>query len=176
MKKLLIPLIFILFSSTAYACIFPDQTQLYYPIDMEELEDSLYDYDIDYDTINNSIIIDYDEYVLTASKNVVTVLCRDPMFNCIDEDEFEDIVKNLEKWDAYDLSKEDKENIVSLFNRNVIIRKIDKTAIWGFKIKNLLSRYIGNFLCVNYEEIQECKDIWCSSIEFRGKVCPTLKC
>ena len=37
MKKLLIPFIFILFSSIAYACISPDKIQFYYPININEL-------------------------------------------------------------------------------------------------------------------------------------------
>ncbi len=177
MKKLLIPFIFILFSSIAYACISPDKIQFYYPININELKESLDNYDINYEIVNDSIIVNYsNRYAIIGNKNAVTVLCRDPMFDCIDKSEFESIIKNLEKWNAYDLSKEDKENIASLFKRNVIIRKIDRTAIWGFKIKNLLSRYIGNFLCINYEEIQECKGVWCSSIEFSGKACPITKC
>ncbi|MCD6226738.1 MAG: hypothetical protein J7J93_03015, partial [Candidatus Aenigmarchaeota archaeon] len=72
MKKLLIPFIFILFSSIAYACISPDKIQFYYPININELKESLDNYDINYEIVNDSIIVNYNRYAIIGNKNAVT--------------------------------------------------------------------------------------------------------
>lgn len=176
MKKLIIPLIFCLSISVAFACILPDQTKFYYPIDLDDLKDSLRDEKIEHTVIDNDVLIQKNEYSISISDNLVSIVCKDPMFDCIEEAEFEDIINDLEDWKTYDLSKDDKDNIASLFDKNVVIRKIDKTAVWGVKVKNLFLKYTGKLLCVNHEEVKECKDVWCSLTEYRGEACPAYKC
>jgi len=176
MKKVLIPLIFLLSFGLVSACVFPDQIKFYYPIDLDDLKESFDQEKIDYTIVDNTVLIQEDEYSMSINDNVVSIVCKDPMFECIDEADFEDIINNLEDWDAYDLSKDDKENIAALFDKNIVIRKIDKTAIWGTKIKNIFLKYVGKVICVTHEQVQECKDVWCSLTEIRGEACPAYKC
>jgi hypothetical protein len=143
----------------AYACIFPDKTELFYPMNIAQVEKNI---DRDFEKIDGNILIDYDSYRVVINKNSMTVECKVPIFRCVDNKTYRKILEDLENWNAYDLSKEDKDTIASLFGRNVIIRKLEKIDVLRIKIKSMILRFIGKLFCVSYENIVKCKNNWCS--------------
>lgn len=178
MRRIL--LIFILFTlisvTLVSACIFPDSFEFYYPINFEKVKFEIKNLDLDYEIINNTILLDYNEFTLGISNESVVTNCKQPIINCLDNSTLRSILDDLESWGAYDLSKQDKDTIASLYERNIIIRQLEKKDLIKLKIKGFISKIIGKFICTNYEKVNKCINNWCSLKLIKSKGCPILRC
>lgn len=158
-KILLTVVLFLLSSNLVYACIFSDKIEFFYPMNVAQAEKNI---DRDFEKVGGSMLIDYNNYRIVINRDSMIVECKVPIFRCIDNKTYRKILENLESWNVYDLSKEDKDTVASLFDRNTIIRKLEKIDILRIKIKTMILRFIGKFFCVSYENIVKCKANWCT--------------
>ena len=133
------------------ACLFPDKVELWYPMDMEKLNRSG-----EFMLVNNALIKDYGEFMVSVSKGGIRISCTRRYFDCMSNETFRSLLDEMEDYGAFDLSKDDKDTIASLFEMNVIIRKLDRKDMLKVRIKEFIMRFIGKFFCVNYEKLRIC--------------------
>lgn len=168
MKKILLIMIFLLSFSLANACILPDNVELVHEMDLEMLKATNTNHEI----LNEVVLIEYDDFVLTVEESRATITCREVLTDCFDDSDFRSVLDDLENWNAYDLSKEDKDTISSLYQPKVIIKKLESKDLFLLKFKNLIKKIIGMVFCTNYEEVIECDGEWCSLEELNTASCP----
>jgi len=171
MKWILTVITVSLVIASVYACVFPDKVELWYPINIEKLNESN-----EFKIINNALVKEYDEFIVSVSKEGVRIVCTKEYFNCINNKTFRTLLDEMESYGAFDLSKEDKDTIASLFERNVIIKKLERKDLLRVRVKEFIMRFLGRFFCVNYEKVKACKDEWCSLTVEKSNRCPILKC
>ena len=171
MKWILIVVIVSLVIASVNACIFPDKVELWYPINIEKLSGS-----DEFEIVNNALVKEYDEFLVSVSKEGIRVVCTKKYFNCLDNETFRVLLDEMESYGAFDLSKEDKDTIASLFERNVIIKKLERKDLLRVRVKEFIMRFLGRFFCVNYEKVKVCKGGWCSLTVEKSNRCPVLRC
>jgi len=164
MKWLIIALVL----SSVAACVFPDRIELWYPINVTKLKENEY--------FNYGVIKEYEDFFVSVSTDGLRIVCTKKYFNCIDNTTFRNLLDEMENYGAFDLSKEDKDSIASLFERNVIIKRMKKVDLLKIKIKELIMRFLGKLFCVNYEKLKACNNEWCSLTVEKSDKCPILKC
>lgn len=157
--------------STVHACILPDKVELWYDINVERLEKSG-----EFKKVDNALVKEYDEFLVSVAQNGIRIVCTKKYINCLSNETFRSLLDEMESYGAFDLSKEDKDTITSLFERNVIIRKLEKKDLLRVRIKEIIMRFLGRFFCVSYQKVKVCKDEWCSLTVEKSNRCPILKC
>lgn len=173
MNKKIIVISLIIFSfSIVYGCVSPDNIQFQYPIDLDSLKESGKFVKIS----SKELEKDYVDYVVGVNENGVIISCKEIGNNCLDQDLFRKVLQDMEDLKAYDLSKEDKNTISSLFEVNVILREIPKQKIIGVKLKSAILEFLGKIFCTRFEKIIECSGNWCSLQELQSEECPALDC
>jgi len=163
--------------SVSYACIFPDTFGFYHPIDMVILKTELKSERIDFSEVDKNIVLNYDDFILEINENGVEISCKEVFTSCMDSSDFRELLNDLEDWEAFDLSKEEKDTIAGLYQENGFVRKIDKKDFFAVKIKTFMMKVFGKLFCTNYEEIVECKENWCILERVKSDRCDVaLRC
>jgi len=161
-------MLFFIIPNVVSACVFIDKIEFYHPLDVDQLEKNV---DTRFIKVNKTLIINYDEYSLHIDENGFVIKCKDPMFNCVNNKTYKKILERLEDWKAYDLSKEDKEDVSYLVGMNVVLRKLSNTELLKIKMRSVISKFFGNIFCISYEKIIQCKNSWCSLRIERSSKC-----
>lgn len=168
MRKILLITIIFLSMSLVKACIFPDKVDFVYPMNVEMLKATNKNHQL----LDEVVMIEYDDFVLTVEDSRATITCKEVLSECIDNSTFRSVLEDLETWNAYDLSKEDKDTIASLYQPNIIIQKLENKDLFLLKFKSFIMRIIGKIFCTNYERVIECKGEWCSLEMLQSENCP----
>ncbi len=171
MNRKIIAFIFLLSISFAYARVLPNTVQFHYPIDLDTLKITGKFVKISGKELEKS----YDDYTVGVNENGIIITCNEVGTACLDESTFRKILDEMEDLDVYDLSKEQKDIIASLYKSNVIIKNIPKGKVYGVKIKASFLKFIGQMFCTHYEVVQECREDWCSFQELMSEKCAGLE-
>jgi len=170
-KKIVFVLLVLVSFSLAYARVLPDAIQLHFPIDLDPLKITG-----EFVKINNKELEKaYDDYTIGVNENGIIITCNEVGTACLDESKFRKILNDLEDFNAYDLSKEQKDVIASLYKPNIIIKNIPKGKVFSVKIKAKVLEFLGQVFCTHYEIVQECDSDWCSLQEYMSEECAGLE-
>lgn len=172
-KKLLVLLLVSLFLvSIVNACVFPNKLELTYPMNVVALKSMKTDHSM----LGENVLIEYDDFLLTVNENGAIITCKEVFIDCIDNSTFQSVLEDLEDWNAYDLSKEDKDTIANLYQPNIIIRKLENKDLIIVKFKGFVMSLFAKIFCVDYEEILTCENEWCSLETIKSEKCPAARC
>ena len=171
LRKMIVVLLIFLSFSFVYARVLPDTIQLHYPMDLDPLKITGEFVKISSKELEKS----YDDYTIGVNENGIIITCNEVGTVCLDESTFRKILDDLEDFNAYDLSKEQKDLIASLYKPNVIIKNIPKGKVFGVKIKAKVLEFLGQMFCTHYEIVQECDSDWCSLQEYMSEECAGLE-
>ncbi|OGI16070.1 hypothetical protein A3K63_02250 [Candidatus Micrarchaeota archaeon RBG_16_49_10] len=172
MKKVLVPLLAFIFSfSMAYAAVVPDRIEFYYQMNFDDLRLALEKEGADYEKRGNAIILDYGDFYVSVTQDRLEMNCKEVDTVCMDGRSLQTVLEDLEKYDTFDLSKEEKETIAGLYSANVVIRSYDKKDLMFSKVKSAFLKLLGKLFCTNYERILECNGAWCSLEILKSKEC-----
>lgn len=172
MKRGLLVLSIILFSiSAATASIVPDKIEFYYIMGYDDLRLALEQEGVDYEKDGRTIILDYDDFYVSVYEDHFEMNCKEVNDVCMDGRTLEVVLEDLEHWNTFDLSKDDKETIASLYRANIQVRHIEKRDLYFVKMKAAFLSFLGKLFCTNYEEIIECNNDWCSLEVLKSSEC-----
>jgi len=174
-KSIIVPMMILISISVVYACVFPNRVEFYHPMDFDVLKSVLKTEKQKHRILNETVLIYYNDFILSVNENSATVTCKKVMTECMDESDFRDVLEDLEDWNAYDLSKEDKDNIAELYQPNIIIRKLDKGKLLAVKIKGGILKFLGRLFCTNYEKVLVCREEWCAIQVLKSEKCLYLR-
>ncbi|MEM5793546.1 MAG: hypothetical protein QXY45_04310 [Candidatus Aenigmatarchaeota archaeon] len=169
MNKLLFFVPILLSIVLTEARVFPNYVTFYYPMNIEKIEKN-----VEYFQEDSWFERKSKDYTIGIKNNGMIIMCNKPDEECLDEKKFRNILDDVEKDGAFDLSGEDKDKIGSLYQNGIIIKKVPKNKVFLLKFKANLLKGLGRVFCVNYQIIQKCNDPWCSFIEYPGDKCPGL--
>ena len=170
-KKIIVVSLLLISFSVVYARVLPDTIQFHYEIDLDPLKMTGKFVKISSKELEKT----YDDYTVGINENGLIITCNEVGVDCMDEETFREILDDMEDEGAYDLSKEDKDIIASLYQPNVIIKGIPKKKVFGVKIKAKIMEFLGQIFCTHYEIVQECNNDWCSLREYMSEECAGLE-
>jgi len=170
-KKLMIGLLVLLSFVGVYARVQPNTVQLHYPMQLDPLKMSGEFVKLNSKELEKT----YDDYTIGVNENGMIITCNSVDEDCIDKEEFRDILEEMEEYEAYDLSKDQKDTIASLYQPNIIIKEISQKKLIWVKVKAKLLQFLGQIFCTHYELVQECSEDWCSLNEYMSEECAGLQ-
>ncbi|MBD3155855.1 MAG: hypothetical protein GF368_04320 [Candidatus Aenigmarchaeota archaeon] len=170
-KKMIIGLLIVLSFTLVEARVQPDVIQFHYPIQLDPLKESGEFVRLSSKELEKV----YDDYSIGLNENGMIITCNSVDEECIDKEKFRKVLEEMEDYDAYDLSKDQKDTISSLYQPNLIVKEIPKKKLIGVKIKARLFQFIGQLFCTHYEVVHECVDDWCSVKEYMSEECAGLE-
>ncbi len=176
MKRISLLLGILISISVAYACVFPYKVEIFIQTDMNSLKDGLISMDRDFTLDGATMMIDYDTFQVSVIPEGVAIVCNEATVDCINNATFRSILQELEDLNAYDLSKEDKDTMTSLYQKDMVVRNLDAKDVLITKLKAFLLKFLGKFICTNYEEVIECSGDWCTLERVVGESCATFRC
>lgn len=172
MNEVKLALFMSIFFGSVYACISPENVQFHYTVDLDALKESGQFTKMS----NKELQKEYKTFVVGANEKGIIISCKQIGDNCLDSDVIKDVLQKMENLRAFDLSKEDKDTISSLYEPHAIIKEIPKQKVFGVKLKARLMQVIGKLFCTHYEELIKCQGKWCSLKEMQSEECPMLNC
>jgi len=170
-KRMVIVLIVLLSIGAVQARVLPNTVQFHYPMELDPLKMTGNFVKISSKELEKS----FEGYTVGINENGLIITCNSVNTDCMDKDTFREILDDMEKEGAYDLSKEEKDTIANLYQPNVIIKEIPKKNVIGVKIKSKVLEFIGQIFCTHYEIVQECQGDWCSLTEHMSEECAGLE-
>jgi len=174
-KKTFFAFVLSLLSITIVEAQILSTVEFYHPMDIDMIKIGLEDEDQKYEIVNESLIIHYKDFLVIVKKDGAFIACNTLMSDCLDNSTFRSVLQDLEDWNAYDLSKDDKDTIASLYRPGVIIRRMNTQDLLFLRIKGFIGRLLGKMFCVNYEKSISCKDEWCALELVRSDGCLYFK-
>ncbi len=170
-KKIIFISIMLILITVVNACVFSDKVEFYHPMDLDVLKLVIKSEKQKHEILNNTVLIYYNDFILSVNENSAIVTCKEVRTECMDDLDFRDILDDLEDWNAYDLSKEEKNNIAELYQSNIVIKRLSKENLLIVKIKSGVLKLLGRLFCVNYEKVLECKEDWCGIQVLKSEKC-----
>ena len=127
-KKIIVGMIMMISLSVVNGRVLPNTIQLHYPMELDPLKMSGNFVKISSKDLEKT----FDDYTVGINENGLIITCNEVGTACIDEKDFRKILDDMEKEGAYDLSKDEKNVIASLYQPNIIIKNIP--TIWTLKL------------------------------------------
>jgi hypothetical protein len=170
-KKIILGLVILFCLTVVYSRTLPNTVQFHYPMELDPLKISGNFVKISSKEVEKT----FEDYTVGINENGLIITCNKVDEECMDKEAFRQILDDMEEEGAYDLSKEQKDTIASLYQPNVIIKEIPKKKLIGVKIKAKVLEFIGQIFCTHYQVVQECTEDWCSLVEHMSEECAGLK-